>query len=103
MSKKKINTPKKEKKAKAFSAFNSNEPMLFGKKNYYMMIVSIIVIIIGFVLMTGNEDVVDVKSMKLTVAPVVVMIGFIIGIFSVIMKNKEDEKENTDSSEQSAS
>jgi hypothetical protein len=41
--------------------------------------------------------------MKLTVAPVVVMIGFIIGIFSVIMKNKEDEKEDTDSSEQSPS
>ncbi|MCO5254088.1 MAG: DUF3098 domain-containing protein [Bacteroidetes bacterium] len=71
------------------------EPMVFGKKNYLLLIVSAVIVIIGFLLMTGNDgDVVDVKSRQLTIAPIVVMLGFGLAIYSVIAKSPEDKSES---------
>jgi uncharacterized Tic20 family protein len=83
MAKNKIKTPEKVNTPKA------SEPMVFGKSNFVLMGISAVVILIGFFLMRGSEDVVDVKSMKLTVAPVVVILGFVLAIYSVVKKDKE--------------
>jgi uncharacterized membrane protein len=95
MVKKKTVTPKKEAKKKMFTRVNNNEPMVFGKKNYILMAASFVVIIIGFIFMSGKENVVDVSSIKLTVAPVVVMIGFVIGIYSVLVKAGDEDENQT--------
>jgi uncharacterized membrane protein YczE len=61
---------------------------IFGKQNYMIMAVGVFVIILGFYLMAGKENILEDK-IKVTVAPVLILIGFIIGIFA-IMKPKKD-------------
>lgn len=58
----------------------------FSKENYIMMAAGMVVLIIGFWLMSGKEDI--FSTTKLTVAPFIVIIGFIIELFAVIRKPK---------------
>lgn len=62
------------------------QPMLFGPMNYTLTGVSILVLVIGFALMSGTEDIYN--STKLTVAPIVVFVGFILGIVAIFYKKK---------------
>lgn len=59
----------------------------FGKENYMLMAAGVVVIIIGFALMSGKEDI--FSTTKLTVAPIVVVIGFVIELFAVMRKAKD--------------
>lgn len=61
---------------------------IFGKQNYMIMAVGVFVIILGFYLMAGKENILEDK-VKITVAPVLILLGFVIGIFA-IMKPKKD-------------
>jgi hypothetical protein len=61
---------------------------IFGKQNYIIMAVGVFVIILGFYLMAGKENILEDK-VKITVAPVLILLGFVIGIFA-IMKPKKD-------------
>jgi hypothetical protein len=61
---------------------------IFGKQNYMIMAIGVFVIILGFYLMAGKENILEDK-VKVTVAPVLILLGFIIGIFA-IMKPKKD-------------
>ena len=63
-----------------------SQPMLFGTMNYILTGVSILVLVIGFSLMSGTEDIYN--STKLTVAPIVVFLGFILGIVAIFYKKK---------------
>jgi len=63
------------------------QQFVFGKENYYLMIASVATIIVGFTLMTGSEgDIFDFR--RLTLAPIVVLAGFVIGIFAIMRKSK---------------
>ena len=61
---------------------------IFGKENYIIMAIGVFVIILGFYLMAGKENILEDK-VKITVAPILILLGFIIGIFA-IMKPKKD-------------
>lgn len=71
--------------------------MVLGKGNYYLMLLGLAVIIIGFILMSGgkstdpnvfNAD--EVYSQRrIVVAPIVVILGFVIEIFAVFYKSKK--------------
>ncbi len=74
------NTTKSEKKAGPASSYS------FGRINYILMIIGVVIIAIGFVLMSGSEDI--FSTMKMTVAPIVVVFGFGFEIYA-IMKNPE--------------
>jgi hypothetical protein len=58
---------------------------IFGKQNYLLMIVGVALIAIGFTLMSGSEDI--FSSTKLTVAPLLVMAGFIVELVAIMRKN----------------
>ena len=70
---------------------------VFEKENYILMIISIVVITIGFMLMSGggiddptkfNAD--EIFSFRrITLAPIVVLIGFAIAGWSILKKTKE--------------
>ena len=47
---------------------------LFGKANYQLLAVSILIVALGFVLMSGNTDI--YSNTKIVVAPIVVLAGF---------------------------
>lgn len=79
------------------SKSNTNEtPFIFDRTNYYIMIVGIVVILIGFVLMSGGatsdpnvfpkEELYSFR--RITLAPIVVMIGFAIEIYAILKRPK---------------
>ena len=62
----------------------------FKKINYILIAVSVILIIIGFALMAGSSTTTEVNPdvfsfRRITVAPIVAMIGFV-GMIIAIMK-----------------
>ena len=67
-----------------------------GGENYVLMLIGIVVIFIGFALMAGggsddpavwNPEIFSAR--RITVAPIVVMIGFVIEVVAIVKKSKE--------------
>lgn len=79
----------------------------FGKMNYILLAVGMIVVIIGFILMSGsgstetqfNPDIFSVRRIK--VAPVVCLVGFVSIIYAVLHRpsDTEDEEPNEEKGE----
>ena len=65
-----------------------NGGLVFGKRNYQLLIASIAVVIIGFLLMMGTEDIYSFT--KITLAPLVVVLGFALGVVAILIKPKKD-------------
>jgi hypothetical protein len=57
---------------------------IFDKSNYTWFIISIAVVALGFVLMSGTTDI--YSNTKIVVAPVVVLAGFAIGFYAILKK-----------------
>jgi hypothetical protein len=74
---------------------NLREPhLLFGKQNYVIVLVGILFIAIGFILMAGggssdptifNADAIY-SSRRITLAPIMVILGFCIQIYAIVKK-----------------
>ena len=72
-----------------------------GKQNYILLAVGFIIIVIGFWLMRGgasedpnvfNED--ELFSFRrVTLAPIVILAGFIFEIYAIMKKPKENKEE----------
>jgi hypothetical protein len=78
----------KDKKNKAGTQVPQGQ-FVFGKQNYQLMLIGLAVIILGFVLMHGKEgDIYDFR--RITLAPIVVMAGFVIEIFAILRKPKSE-------------
>ena len=75
---------------------NTKNNTLFGKDNLLWMLIGIIVIILGFVLMSGvkSEDpnVFDVDQVysktRITIAPILIMAGLLIEVYAIMKKSK---------------
>ncbi len=79
---------------------------IFKKQNYLLMVIGIVVIALGFLLMMGNganttpegnfdpnyfnEDIFSFRRIRL--APIIIIIGFIIEIFTILKNPQELEK-----------
>ncbi|MDB4347122.1 DUF3098 domain-containing protein [Bacteroidia bacterium] len=61
---------------------------IFGKQNYILMIAAVLIIAIGFIMMSGNKDI--YSTMKITIAPIIVLMGFGLGIFAIMKKPTEN-------------
>lgn len=72
----------------------SNMGFVFGKRNYQLFFASIAVVIIGFLLMMGTSDIYSFT--KITLAPLVVVLGFALGVFAILYKpsNNNKQKDN---------
>ena len=73
----------------------NKQEFLFGANNYKILIIGLVVIALGFILMSGgandnpnvfNEEVFNFRRIRL--APTVVLIGFGITIYSILKKSK---------------
>ncbi len=68
-----------------------------NKINYILIAVAVVVIIIGFVLMTGSPSTAteynpDIFSFRrITLAPIVCLIGFLLVIVGIMYRPKEKE------------
>jgi len=72
--------------------------LLFGKRNYRFLLIALSLIILGFILMSGggsddpnvfNPEIFSFRRIRL--APTFVLLGFVIGIYSILTKSKKDK------------
>lgn len=68
-----------------------NQSLVYRKENYILLIISVLVLIIGFVVMGSGKDKPFDDPMKITVAPVLVLLGFAIGVVSILYTPKKAE------------
>ncbi|MBL4706284.1 MAG: DUF3098 domain-containing protein [Flavobacteriales bacterium] len=67
-----------------------------GKMNYLFMAIGVLIVIIGFILMSGggSEDPTKFNEaelfspVRITVAPIAVILGYIVVIFSIMWRRK---------------
>ncbi len=55
---------------------------VFDKSNYRLFIISIAVVALGFILMSGTTDI--YSNTKIVLAPVVVLAGFALGFYAIL-------------------
>ncbi len=68
----------------------------FGKENYKLFIIAVAVVTIGYLLMVGggsDDPTVFNKeelfsTTRITIAPIVVLIGFGLGVYAILKKTK---------------
>ena len=79
----------------------SEKKFVFGKINLIICLISVLIIIIGFILMTGgsttteqgfNPDIFSARRIKL--APAVCVLGFVGMIVGILIPSKSKTKEN---------
>jgi hypothetical protein len=69
--------------------------LAFGRMNYILLAVGMLVVIIGFILMGGgssteesyNPDIFSTR--RIVVAPVVCLLGFVSMVYAVVHKSKD--------------
>ena len=71
---------------------------VFGKENFILLAVSIVIIIIGFWLMSGGQTTEETgfdpgifSKRRIVVAPIVTMIGFLMVIVAILKKPKDQD------------
>ena len=86
-----VNPPEKQKvEATGLSEF------AFGKQNYKLLLIGLVLLLVGFLLMIGggsddpnvfSEKIFDFR--RLTLAPILILAGYVVEIFAIMKKPKE--------------
>ena len=63
----------------------------FGKKNYQWMIIGILTLVVGFVTMSLDQEPHGFGFLGLTLGPVIVMAGFIIEIYAILIRPEKEK------------
>lgn len=71
----------------------NKEDLAFQKKNYLIMLGGIIVLVLGFIIMTLDQEPYGFGFLGITLGPIVVLLGFVIQFFAIFYKDKA-KKEN---------
>ena len=80
---------------------NNKQLFIFGKKNYQFMLIGIAFIALGFILMAGggsddpnmwNPEIFNFRRIR--VAPTLVLIGFAIEIYAILLDPYKTPKSN---------
>ncbi|MDF2517476.1 MAG: hypothetical protein K0R59_2772 [Sphingobacterium sp.] len=64
---------------------------VFSKINYQLFIASLVIVVIGFALMSGESDIYSFT--KITLAPIVVVLGFALGFVAILYRPKTTKTE----------
>jgi len=80
-----------------------NGPFLFSRKNYSLILISIALLVAGFLLMTGkgnagtgefNRDIYSFR--RITLSPIILLSGYTMMIFAIMAGNKKPKKTGND-------
>ena len=63
----------------------------FNKTNYMIMIGGIAVLILGFIVMSIDQEEYGFGFFGLTLGPIIVVIGFIVEFFAILYRPKQDK------------
>ena len=67
----------------------------FGKMNFILLAAGMLIVIIGFILMSGSGSTADAynpdifSARRIKVAPLVCLVGFVSMVYAVVHKNKD--------------
>ena len=79
---------------------NSNNRMPLPKRNYLYMLIGVVIIVLGFVLMSGggehtatefDESIFSFR--RITLAPIVVVAGFVFEIYAIMKRFNRDNSD----------
>jgi uncharacterized membrane protein len=80
---------------------SNNQRMPFSAKNYALMAVGVLVIVVGFILMSGGGDHTVTEfdwsiysTRRITLAPIVVLLGFVIEILAIMVRFEHRDKQS---------
>lgn len=79
--------------------------LAFGRTNFILLAFSVVVVILGFILMSGPGSTVEkfnpdiFGAMRVKVAPVICFFGFVFMIFAVLYRTTDDRKDSKDQTE----
>jgi hypothetical protein len=79
---------------------SNNQRMPFSAKNYALMAVGVLVIVVGFILMSGGGEHTATEfdssiysTRRITIAPIVVLLGFVIEILAIMVRFNPKNRE----------
>jgi len=58
----------------------------FGKRNYKLMIIGVLTLVVGFIIMSIDKEQHGFGFLGLTLGPIIVVAGFIIQFFAILLK-----------------
>lgn len=69
----------------------------FGKENYKILIIGVVIVVIGYCLMVGGGSEDPTKfdaneifsSRRITLSPIVILAGFVVVLFGIMKKSKD--------------
>ena len=75
---------------------NKSSTPLFTKTNYIFMAIGAALVLVGFLLMSGGKNVdpntfdtnVVYSKMRITVAPILILLGLVVEIYAIFKKEK---------------
>lgn len=67
---------------------DNKDRLAFGRKNYILMLAGIVLLIIGFIIMTLDGEQYGLGFMGITLGPLVVLAGFVVEFFAILVKDK---------------
>lgn len=74
-----------------------NQQFALGKENYRLLLIGFAIIVVGFILMVGGKSQSDdvfnpaiFSFRRITLAPMIVLFGFLFEIYAIMKKPKSD-------------
>ncbi len=83
---------------KSTKASNKGIEMPFGKENFILMGIGFGIIVLGYILMSGDTNIYSFR--KITLAPIVVMFGYAFEVYAIMKTpkhQKTDQSQTNDS------
>ena len=75
-----------------------NKNFALGRKNFVLLAIAIVIIIIGFCLMAGGTTTEEsgfnpaiFNARRIVIAPIVTTLGFVLVVWAVLLKSKDKE------------
>lgn len=68
---------------------NTN-PLPFGKRNYQLLLVGVLVLLLGFTLIALDPEEHGFGILGLTIGPITVVTGFVIEFFAIMYRDKQE-------------
>lgn len=65
--------------------------LVFDKINYLLLIAGVVLLILGFFVMTLDTEEYGFGALGLTVGPLIVLLGFIVEVFAIFYKGRKQE------------
>ena len=65
--------------------------LAFGRQNYLLMLAGIVLLIIGFIVMSADDQTFGFGALGLTIGPMIVLAGFVVEFFAILRKPGTDK------------